>query len=181
MAVLPLVGGIRGAPRTLAITAVAAGFVLSAVATQQQYRSFDRSAAELVAFGDRVPEGALMLPLDSAPLDQPVRPYLHLWSYICLQRDCLAPYLFAQRYTQNIYFKQPLAAPPEGPPGWRWDALATALTHDPYSVVLLHGRSAALERRLATTMRLARVTPSASLYIRSDPPAAPWRTAAVTP
>ena len=168
LASMPLLGALR--PRTLRpiLSLLLAGAsILFAFEAQRDYGEFDRQAAEFVSLGRDLPPGSLILALDLMPRDEPIRPFLHLWSYVCIEHDCLAPALFATRYVQNIYFRRTMPAPPEGvPDAEEWKEVARLAVDGPYRAVLLRGRSAAGEAALGGSMTLEAQNGSGSLYLR---------------
>ena len=108
----------------------------------------------------------LTLNLVSA-LDEPVRPNLHLWSYLCIERDCLSPFLFANPYANNLYFRRIPEWPPEGELEPRdWHSITQVLDRESYESVLLHGRSSEGESVLRDSLEPVASNGSGILFVR---------------
>lgn len=133
------------------------------------FQRFDRAATDFLTLGAGLQRGALILPVDTAPITQPLRPGLHLWAYLCIERDCLAPYLFANRYAQNVYFEHLPPTPPEGQPAPEdWQPILDTVAAGGYDAVLLHGRSAVGEGLLATVLAPAGSRAGGVLFVRPN-------------
>jgi hypothetical protein len=167
----------RGLVRRVLIAGMGLVLIVNLSGIWSNYRSFQQGATDFVALASALPPGQLLLTLDlESPPDDRIRPGLHLWSYVCIERDCLSPFLFANRYAQNLYFVRMPEWPPEGaltPSDWR--AIIRLLDRGDYDGVLLHGRSEEGEAVLASVLDTVAESPAGALYLRSSARERPGR------
>lgn len=165
---LPLLGAVPLAIRRVSTTILVLAFAATLVFTAAEYRRFQSGAQEYVSLSDSLPEGHLILTLNLvSPLDTFIRPNLRPWGYICIERDCLSPFLFANPYANNLYFKRMPEWPPEGESEPRdWSSIVDLLRRESYTGVLLHGRSPAGEAALEDVVVPVSGNASGILFLR---------------
>ncbi len=164
---LPLLAALPSVFRRVAGTAAGVGLIVTMALTARAYQDFQPAAQEYVGLAEALPRGQLILTLNLAsPLNELIRPRLHLWGYLCIRKDCLSPFLFANPYTNNLYFRRMPEWPPEGELEPRdWGSIVDLLNRESYTGVLLHGRSAEGESRLEDVMEAAASNRSGVLYL----------------
>ena len=165
---LPLLSVIPPIVRRMSTGVLAVALLVTVASTAIEYRRFQPGAREYVGLADSLPKGRLILTVNLVShLEELIRPELHLWSYVCIEEDCLSPFLFANPYANNLYFKRMPEWPPEGELEPReWDSIRDVLNRESYNGVLLHGRSSQGERVLNEVLAPGASNDSGILFLK---------------
>jgi len=120
LALLTLLGGLR-LPRGKAVrVAVAAVFVITAIAIEtrntQELRRRGEQVAEYVRGVDSVAEGSSILPVENIEYGPKYRTNLHSWAYYTIARGGWSPYLHNQPSYNPVVYKVTPWGPEEGLP-----------------------------------------------------------------
>jgi hypothetical protein len=116
---LVALGGAATATRTARIGLGVAGLALgaqTAVATGMNLR-LDANLREYAAAAPFVPRASRLLPLNFDPRGESrhrmIRPYLHAWAYVLMERGGMTPYVFATLPAHAFQFRDRPKAPGE--------------------------------------------------------------------
>jgi len=168
MLAMPMIGRIPPCrPRRVVGALLVGAVVVSHALLFSSYREVSSEIRSFVSLSTAIPRGSLILTVDLTPTDQSVRPLLHIWSYLCIERDCLSPFLFATQYIQQLYFIGSLTVPVsgEGPPE-SWEDVLRVVQEGDYGGLAVRGRSQEGETLLTEGLERMAANPSGSVFVR---------------